>query len=97
MKLEAICNNCSRRFLLVQILPAPEGTSGRCPFCGVQYGRHYLAQIPGAVRQAEAALDELAGTLGRLMGMRPGFELDTEAITRQLTERMEVWRRDESA
>src|SRR5438105_13318063 len=49
MKLEAVCNTCRRRFLLTEILPPPEGTSGRCPFCGAHFGRHYVAALPDLV------------------------------------------------
>ena len=60
MKLEAVCNTCRRRFLLTEILPPPEGTGGRCPFCGAHFGRHYVAALPDLVRSVEAAADTFA-------------------------------------
>lgn len=86
MKLEANCNNCGRRFFLTQILPEPGGTSGRCPFCGFHFGRHYVSLLPDAVKGAEMALGDLLAALERLNGMHPGFMLDLEALTRRINE-----------
>lgn len=97
MKLEGTCNNCSRRFALTQILPEPAGTSGRCPFCGFHFGRHYVSLLPDAVKGAESALDDLLAALQRLNGMQPGFTLDLEALTRRISEEAEAARRQESA
>lgn len=96
MKLEATCDNCSRRFALAQVLPEPEGTSGRCPFCGFRFGRHYVSVLPESVREAENALDQLLVTLGRLHGMRPGFTLDIESVIRRINEDATGARQDES-
>lgn len=84
MKLEARCETCDRRFLLSQILPGPGGTEGRCPFCGVRFGRHYVAQLPQIVASAEGAADGFVSALQRLTEMRPGFRLDTEDVLKRL-------------
>src|SRR5437899_13086501 len=78
MKLEAVCNTCRRRFLLTEILPPPEGTGGRCPFCGAHFGRHYVAALPDLVRSAEAAADTFAAFFNRLPDMHPGLDLNAE-------------------
>ena len=62
MKLEAVCNTCRRRFLLTEILPPPEGSGGRCPFCGTHFARHYVAALPDLVRSVEAAADTFASS-----------------------------------
>jgi len=80
MKLEAVCNTCRRRFLLTEILPPPEGTGGRCPFCGTHFGRHYVAALPSV----EAAADTFASSFNRLADMHPGFDLNAEDFLKRL-------------
>lgn len=84
MRLEATCGTCGRQFLLMQILPEPEGTSGRCPFCGARFGRHYLAILPDAIRTAEAAADAFVASVNRLNDMHPGFQIDVRALLSRL-------------
>ena len=96
MKVEGVCNTCGRRFALVQLLPEPEGTGGRCPFCGSQFGRHYLSVLPSSIKDAEAGVDTLAAAIDRLQGMRPGFRVDVKALMRQFAEEVST-AEDESA
>lgn len=86
MKLEATCNNCSRRFALDMILPGPDGTSGRCPFCGFHFARHYVSLLPDAIKAAESALEQLESALSLLKGMSPGFTLEIGSLARDLVE-----------
>ena len=88
MKLEATCNTCGRRFALVQILPGPDGTSGRCPFCGANFGRHYVQVLPESIEDAEAALDDLVGSIEKLQGMHPGFRIDMKTLLRRFSEEL---------
>ena len=84
MKLEAVCNTCRRRFLLTEILPPPEGSGGRCPFCGTHFGRHYVAALPDLVRSVEAAADTFASSFNRLADMHPGFDLNADDFLKRL-------------
>lgn len=86
MKLEATCNNCSRRFALDMILPEPDGTSGRCPFCGFHFARHYVSLLPDAIKAAESALEQLESALSLLKGMNPGFTLEVGELAKALVE-----------
>jgi DNA-directed RNA polymerase subunit RPC12/RpoP len=88
MKLEATCLNCRRRFLLSQIKPEPEGTGGRCPFCGFRFGRHYVQLLPQIVEGAESAADAFRSTLEQLQDMRPGFEIDHGALLKRISEEL---------
>ena len=88
MKLEAICQNCHRRFLLSQIKPEPEGTGGRCPFCGFRFGRHYVQTLPNVLDAAEQAGDAFLTALEQLSGMHPGFEVDYGVILKRLSEEL---------
>jgi hypothetical protein len=86
VRLEATCNNCSRRFALVQILPEPDGTSGRCPFCGFHFARHYVSVLPNAIKGAESALEQLLSAVAVLKGMDPGFTLEMADLAKSLLE-----------
>jgi hypothetical protein len=86
MRLEATCQNCGRRFLLAQIKPEPEGTGGRCPFCGFRFGRHYVQVLPEVVDRAEHASDAFESALEQLHDMHPGFEVDYASILKRLAE-----------
>ena len=97
MKLEAVCGTCRRKFLLSEILPPPDGTGGRCPFCGTHFGRHYVASLPGLVRAAEADADAFVASLNRLADMHPGFEVNAQDFIRRLSAELEGSREDESA
>jgi hypothetical protein len=98
MKLEAVCSTCRRRFLLTEILPPPEGTGGRCPFCGTHFGRHYVAALPDLVRSVETAADTFATSFNRLADMHTGFELNAEDFLKRLgAELAAAEPRDESA
>ena len=88
MKLEATCNTCGRRFALVQILPGPDGTAGRCPFCGTNFGRHYVQVLPEAIEDAEAASDALVAAIEKLQGMHPGFRIDLKTLLRRFSEEL---------
>ena len=88
MKLEATCGNCSRRFLLSQIRPEPEGTGGRCPFCGFRFGRHYVQTLPQMLDGAEAAADAFRSSLEQLNDLHPGFDIDYEAILKRISEEL---------
>jgi len=98
MKIEAVCNTCRRRFLLTEILPPPEGTGGRCPFCGAHFGRHYVAALPDLVRTVEAAADTFAASFNRLADMHPGFDLNAGDFLKRLSAELVAGEpRDESA
>lgn len=97
MRLEASCNTCGRRFALAQIQPGPDGTSGRCPFCGTRFGRHYVQVLPESVGDAEKAFDDLIAALEKLQGMHPGFRIDLPRLTRRLAEELPTLRENESA
>ena len=98
MKLEAVCNTCRRKFLLTEILPPPEGTGGRCPFCGAHFGRHYVAALPDLVRSVEAAADTFAASFNRLADLHPGFDLNAEDFLKRLSAELVAGEpRDESA
>jgi DNA-directed RNA polymerase subunit RPC12/RpoP len=88
MKLEATCNTCGRRFALVQILPEPDGTGGRCPFCGTNFGRHYVQVLPEVIEDAEAGADDLIAALEKLQGMHPGFRVDLKTLLRRINEEL---------
>jgi DNA-directed RNA polymerase subunit RPC12/RpoP len=90
MRLEAICQNCGRRFLLAQIKPEPEGTAGRCPFCGYRFARHYLQMLPRVIETAEQASDAFLSALEHLRDMRPGFQVDYESILKRLSEELAI-------
>ncbi|MGH2768236.1 MAG: hypothetical protein ACRDIF_04680 [Actinomycetota bacterium] len=97
MRMEATCQTCRRRFLLAQILPAPEGTSGRCPFCGANYGRHYLAMLPSAIRTAETAAETFVASLKRLNDTNPGFSVDVRKLMEGIEAEVSGAREHESA
>jgi hypothetical protein len=99
MRLEAVCNTCRRRFLLTEILPPPEGSGGRCPNCGAHFGRHYVAALPGLIRDVEANADAFATSFHRLGDMETGFDLDAEEFLKRLGAALEFGeqRHDESA
>jgi DNA-directed RNA polymerase subunit RPC12/RpoP len=88
MKLEAICRNCHRRFIISQIRPEPEGTGGRCPFCGFRFARHYVQTLPQLLDAAERAGDAFRSALEQLHAMRPGFDVDYETILRRMSEEL---------
>ncbi|MGH2706182.1 MAG: hypothetical protein ACRDJ4_14180 [Actinomycetota bacterium] len=88
MRIEAACGNCGRRFLLTQILPEPEGTSGRCPFCGIRFGRHYLAMLPEAIEAGEEAADTFIASIKRLLETNPGFTVDVAGLLARLRDEM---------
>ncbi len=89
MKLEAVCGTCGRTFLLGEILPPPEGTGGRCPFCGTHYGRHYVASLPRLINAVEAEADAFAGSFNRLVDMHPGFQVKVHDFLRRLGEQLD--------
>lgn len=99
MRLEAVCNTCRRKFLLTEILPPPEGSGGRCPNCGVHFGRHYVAALPGLIRDVEANADAFALSFSRLNDMDTGFDLNAEDFLKRLAAASEFGdvRHDESA
>jgi hypothetical protein len=88
MKLEAVCETCGRTFLLSEIVPPPQGTGGRCPFCGAHFARHYVASLPGLVRTVEADADAFVTSFNRLLEMHPGFHVSTQEFLRRLTEEL---------
>lgn len=88
MKLEATCQNCHRRFLLSQIKPEPDGTGGRCPFCGFRFGRHYVQVLPEILEGAEAAADAFRSALEQLHDMHPGFDVDYEAVLKRISDEL---------
>lgn len=88
MNLEATCDTCGRRFLLGQILPEPDGTGGRCPFCGTPFARHYSTVLPEMIGDAEAAFVRFAATMERLTDLRSGFDVDLDAALAAIKERV---------
>jgi hypothetical protein len=86
MKLEATCLNCRRRFLLAQIQPEPDGTGGRCPFCGHRFARHYVQALPHIVDAAETAASAFVTAMARLHDMQPGFQVDYPALLKRMSE-----------
>ncbi len=88
MKLEAICQNCRRRFLLAQIKPEPEGTGGRCPFCGFRFARHYVQTLPQVLDLAERTGYAFLEALEQLAAMHPGFEVDHGAVFKRMSEEL---------
>lgn len=100
MRLEAVCGTCRRKFILGEIIPPPEGTGGRCPFCGVHFARHYVASLPDLVREVEATADGFASAFNRLADMHPGFQVNGQDFLRRLAAGLEdagEERRDEPA
>jgi hypothetical protein len=97
VKIEAICDNCHRRFILSQILPEPAGSGGRCPSCGYHFGRHYVQVLPEAVRAGENAVEVLVNAVQMLQGIKPGFRLDVDGLLRRMSEELTLPRQDESA
>jgi hypothetical protein len=63
--------------LLGMLAPLPDGTGGRCPFCGAR-----IADAPEAlvklVQSAEGAFRSLIRAVRVLDGMEPGFRLEVE-------------------
>jgi hypothetical protein len=86
MRFEATCNTCGRRFLLRQILPSPDQGGGRCPFCGARFGRHYLPLLPEVITTAETSAEEFLDSLKKLIGMHPGFRIDTGKLLTHLAQ-----------
>ena len=85
MKIYATCDTCDREFLLSQIGPDSDAP-GRCPFCGARFARHYGTVLVEAVKEAEAATQQLVHQLGRLQAMETGFDLDLERLLKVLGE-----------
>ena len=85
MRIEATCDTCRRTFLLSQIGPDSE-TSGRCPFCGARFARHYSTVLAQAVQEAEVAATRFVHVLGKLQSMETGFDLDLEGLVAELSE-----------
>jgi hypothetical protein len=85
MKIEATCDTCRRRFLLSQIGPDSD-TSGRCPFCGTRFARHYSTVLGEAVEEAEEAATRFVHVLGRLQAMETGFDLDIDGLLAEVAE-----------
>jgi hypothetical protein len=88
MKLEAICQNCRRRFLISQLKPEPAGSGGRCPFCGHRFARHYVQLLPAVLDVAERASDAFLSALEHLRDMNPGFEVDYGTILKRMSEEL---------
>lgn len=88
MKLEATCQNCRRRFLIAQIKPEPEGTGGRCPFCGYRFARHYVQTLPHVLEAAEQAADAFVSALEHLNDMHPGFQVEYRSMLKRLSEEL---------
>lgn len=88
MNLEGTCNTCDRRFLLTQLLPEPDGTGGRCPFCGTPFARHYLNVLPEMIYEAQEAFERFGAAMERLGDIKGGFEVDLDAAVRGLQNRL---------
>jgi hypothetical protein len=84
MKIEATCDTCSRTFLLSQIGPDAEAP-GRCPFCGARFARHYSTVLAETVQEAEQSASRFVLLLGRLQSMETGFDLDIEALLKEIS------------
>jgi hypothetical protein len=80
MRVDARCRVCGREFFLVMLLP-PEGTGGRCPFCGFDY-EVPLAELGEVVAAVEKLADTFTHALRRLIELHPGFDLDVDATLR---------------
>lgn len=83
MKIEATCDTCKRTFLLSQIGPESDAP-GRCPFCGARFARHYGTVLVDAVVDAEDASTRFVHALTRLQSMETGFDVDVEALLRDV-------------
>jgi hypothetical protein len=90
MKLEATCLNCRRRFLIAQVKPEPDGTGGRCPFCGDRFARHYVQTLPHVLDVAERAADAFVTALQHLHDMNPGFQVEYGAMLKRMSEELAV-------
>ena len=62
------------------LLP-PEGTDGRCPFCGFDYAVP-LAELSEVAAAVEKLAETFTHALRRLIEVHPGFELDLDAALR---------------
>ena len=87
MKIEATCDTCKRTFLLSQIGPESDAP-GRCPFCGARFARHYGTVLVDAVVDAEEASTAFVHALTRLQSMETGFDVDVEALLRDVVEQV---------
>jgi hypothetical protein len=87
VKIEAKCDTCHRAFLLSQIGPESDAP-GRCPFCGARFARHYSTVLVEAVEEAEKAASHFVHALARLQAMETGFDLDIEALLKDLSEQV---------
>jgi hypothetical protein len=87
MKIEATCDTCKRMFLLSQIGPESDAP-GRCPFCGARFARHYGTVLIDAVADAEDASERFVHYLSKLQAMETGFDVDVEALLRDVVEQV---------
>jgi hypothetical protein len=92
MKIEAKCNTCGRTFLLSQIGPESDAP-GRCPFCGTHFARHYTGLLIESVSEAEFEANRFVESLGRLLGMETGFDIDIEGVLARLAEHVRAHER----
>ena len=83
MKVQATCDTCGRNFLLSQIGPRSDAP-GRYPFCGARFARHYNSVLMDAVSGVENGTQRFIDLLAKLQAMETGFDIDMEALLKQL-------------
>lgn len=85
MRIEATCETCDRTFLLSQIGPESDAP-GRCPFCGARFARHYSTSLVDTVDVAERATSNFINAISRLQEMETGFQVDLEALLKDVAD-----------
>jgi hypothetical protein len=83
VRIEATCETCDRTFLLSQIGPESDAP-GRCPFCGARFARHYSTSLVDTVDVAERATANFINAISRLQEMETGFQVDLDALLKDV-------------
>jgi DNA-directed RNA polymerase subunit RPC12/RpoP len=93
MRIRGTCANCGREFLPEQMIEA----GGHCPWCGKEFNGDYTSLLIQALRQANAAGDQLEDALKDIGSVEElAMEIDEESILEPLREALQTIRRRRS-
>lgn len=85
MKIKGTCRRCGREFLVEQVVE----NGGHCPWDGEPFQADYAATLVEALREADAAGNQLEESLDRIADLHPALLLDKESILSSLRANLE--------